>query len=277
MKLEDEYIAKWNLLRDFKIIFEMILRYLSFHSKRKNYIEEMREQALEQIVQQRAYCKSITYEHSDYQQNNTVGKKIYYTIKRLADIVGAVAGMVILSPVFLIVMILVIADDGGNPFYGHVRVGKNGKKITVYKFRSMRKDAGDLEKLLTPEQLAQYKREFKIDNDPRITKVGNFIRKTSIDELPQLFNILKGDISIVGPRPIVQKETEIYGKDIAKLLSVKPGLTGYWQAYARNNATYASGERQKMEMYYVEHQSLWLDIKILFKTVESVFKQEGAQ
>lgn len=277
VKLEDEYIAKWNLLWDFKIIFEMILRYLSFHSKRKNYIEEMREQALEQIVQQRAYCKSITYEHSDYQQNNTVGKKIYYTIKRLADIVGAVAGMVILSPVFLIVMILVIADDGGNPFYGHVRVGKNGKKITVYKFRSMRKDAGDLEKLLTPEQLAQYKREFKIDNDPRITKVGNFIRKTSIDELPQLFNILKGDISIVGPRPIVQKETEIYGKDIAKLLSVKPGLTGYWQAYARNNATYASGERQKMEMYYVEHQSLWLDIKILFKTVESVFKQEGAQ
>ena len=110
MKLEDEYIAKWNLLWDFKIIFEMILRYLSFHSKRKNYIEEMREQALEQIVQQRAYCKSITYEHSDYQQNNTVGKKIYYTIKRLADIVGAVAGMVILSPVFLIVMILVIAD-----------------------------------------------------------------------------------------------------------------------------------------------------------------------
>ena len=141
----------------------------------------------------------------------------------------------------------------------------------------MRVDAGDLKKLLTPEQLEQYQREFKIDNDPRITKVGEFIRKTSLDELPQLFNILKGDISIVGPRPIVEEETKIYGKDIVKFLSVVPGLTGYWQAYARNNATYESGERQEMEMYYVDNRSLWLDIKIFFKTFSSVLKKEGAQ
>ena len=95
--------------------------------------------------------------------------------------------------------------------------------------------------------------------------------------LVELINILKGELSIVGPRPIVEKETEIYGKDIAKLLSVKPGLTGYWQAYARNNATYESGERQRMEMYYVEHCSLWLDIKILFRTVFSVIREDGAQ
>ena len=125
--------------------------------------------------------------------------------------------------------------------------------------------------------MEQYRTEFKIDNDPRITKIGNVLRKLSLDELPQLFNILKGDISIVGPRPIVEKETQIYGKDVEKLLSVKPGLTGYWQAYARNNATYESGERQKMEMYYVDNNSLWLDIKILFKTVISVLKKEGAQ
>ena len=98
-----------------------------------------------------------------------------------------------------------------------------------------------------------------------------------IRDRPQLINILKGELSIVGPRPIVEKETEIYGKDIAKLLSVKPGLTGYWQAYARNNATYESGERQRMEMYYVEHCSLWLDIKILFRTVFSVIREDGAQ
>lgn len=185
--------------------------------------------------------------------------------------------LVVLSPIFLILMICVIAEDGGSPFYGHVRIGKNGKKIRVYKFRSMKNIDVDIEKILTPEQLLQYRTEFKIDNDPRITKVGNFLRKSSLDELPQLINILKGDISIVGPRPIVEKEIKIYGKDTAKLLSVQPGLTGYWQAYARNNATYESGERQKMEMYYVEHQSLWLDIKVIFKTFSSVLKGSGAQ
>ena len=103
------------------------------------------------------------------------------------------------------------------------------------------------------------------------------MRKTSVDELPQMINIFIGDLSIIGPRPIVEKETEVYGKDIAKFVSVKPGLTGYWQAYARNNATYESGERQAMEMYYVDHRSLLLDIKIFFKTIVSVLKREGAQ
>ena len=207
----------------------------------------------------------------------TAGDYVYLFVKRAVDIVVSAAALIVLSPVLLIIAILVIADDGGNPFYGHIRIGKNGRRITVYKFRSMRKDAGDLNKLLTPAQLEQYQKEFKIDNDPRITRVGSFLRKTSLDELPQLLNILKGDISIVGPRPIVERETKIYGDDIAKFLSVKPGLTGYWQAYARNNATYSSGERQRMEMYYVDNQSVWLDIKIVFKTVESVIKREGAQ
>ena len=178
---------------------------------------------------------------------------------------------------FIILAVIIRMSDGGSVFYGHTRVGYKGKKISVYKFRSMKTNAGDLEKILTPEQLEQYVKEFKIDNDPRITKIGGFLRKTSLDELPQLINILKGELSIVGPRPIVEKETEIYGKDIAKLLSVKPGLTGYWQAYARNNATYESGERQRMEMYYVEHCSLWMDIKILFRTVFSVIREDGAQ
>lgn len=273
---EREYIEHWNLLQDFKIVLEMIVRYITFHSKRKCTEETVREE-MEQIAEYESFKRPLQYDTTKYVHKYTVKDYAYLFIKRIIDIVVSVVALIAFSPVFLILAILVIADDGGNPFYGHTRVGKNGKRITVYKFRSMRKDAGDLEKLLTPEQLAQYQREFKIDNDPRITKVGNFLRKTSLDELPQLINILKGDISIVGPRPIVEKETAIYGDDIAKLLSVKPGLTGYWQAYARNNATYASGERQKMEMYYVDNQSLWLDIKILFKTVESVLKREGAQ
>ena len=193
------------------------------------------------------------------------------------DIVLSSAGIIILSPLLLFLAAAVILNDGGMPIYSHRRIGKNGKRIRIYKFRSMRTDAGDLEKLLTPEQLEQYRTEFKIDNDPRVTKIGNFIRKTSLDELPQLFNILGGSLSIVGPRPIVEEETKIYGKDIAKLLSVKPGLTGYWQAYARNEAGYETGERQAMEMYYIDHQSIWLDIRILFKTFSSVLQRKGAK
>lgn len=109
--------------------------------------------------------------------------------------------------------------------------------------------------------MEQYIKEFKIDDDPRVTNIGAFLRRTSLDELPQLLNVLKGDLSIVGPRPIVEKETEMYGEQIAKFLSVKPGLTGYWQAYGRSNISYENGERQRMEMYYIENRSLWLDIK----------------
>lgn len=142
----------------------------------------------------------------------------------------------------------------------------------------MKLNADKLEDMLTPEQLEEYKKEFKINNDPRITKIGKFLRKTSLDELPQLFNILKGELSVIGPRPVVAEELEMYGEsERAKFLSVKPGLTGYWQAYARNNATYESGERQRMELYYVDHACIWFDIKILLKTVISVFTRNGAK
>ena len=126
--------------------------------------------------------------------------------------------------------------------------------------------------------MIQYQKEFKIDNDPRITKMGKFLRVTSLDELPQLWDIFVGKLSVVGPRPLVKNEIELYYSDSKELfLSCKPGLTGYWQAYARNDATYESGERQKMELYYVNNRSLWLDIKILFKTVFSVLSRKGAK
>ena len=148
----------------------------------------------------------------------------------------------------------------------------------MWKFRSMYMNADKMIDQLTPEQKRQYYTEYKIDHDPRITKIGNFLRKTSLDELPQLFNVLCDDMSLVGPRPLIESEIQTYYEDMHdRLLSVKPGVTGYWQAYARNNATYQSGERQKMEMYYVYNASLWLDIKILFKTVGSVLKKQGAQ
>ena len=274
---DQEYILNWTVGLDIRIIFRAICPFCKSVSKRNlvmpaQLADEMR--CLEEIVKDRM---PLSYDTQAYVQADSSGKFMYRFIKRAVDIAASLLGLIVLSPVFLILAMIIRLSDGGSVFYGHTRIGYKGKKISVYKFRSMKTNAGDLEKILTPEQLEQYVKEFKIDNDPRITKIGNFIRRTSLDELPQLINILKGELSIVGPRPIVEKETEIYGKDIAKLLSVKPGLTGYWQAYARNNATYESGERQKMEMYYVDNCSLWLDIKILFRTVFSVIKEDGAQ
>lgn len=202
----------------------------------------------------------------------------YAFVKRAFDIMASATALIILSPVMLIAAILVYVDDPGKVFYGHVRIGKNGKPFKMWKFRSMYMNADKMIDLLTPEQAKQYYTEFKIDNDPRITKIGNFLRKTSLDELPQLFNVLCNDMSLVGPRPLIESEIQTYYEDTHDvLLAVKPGVTGYWQAYARNNATYQSGERQKMEMYYVQHASLWFDIKIFFKTIISVIKKEGAQ
>lgn len=212
------------------------------------------------------------------QESPSVKRRCYAFVKRMFDIVASAAALIILSPIMLIAAILVYVDDPGKVFYGHVRIGKNGKPFKMWKFRSMYMNADKMIDLLTPEQTKQYYTEFKIDNDPRITKIGNFLRKTSLDELPQLFNVLCNDMSLVGPRPLIESEIQTYYEDTHDvLLAVKPGVTGYWQAYARNNATYQSGERQKMEMYYVRNASLWLDIKILFKTVESVLKKSGAQ
>ncbi len=216
--------------------------------------------------------------YAETQSSKRLKTKSYLFIKRLFDFLASLVALILLSPLMLILAILVYLDDPGKVFYGHLRIGKNGKPFKMWKFRSMYMNADKMIDQLTPEQAKQYYTEFKIDNDPRITKIGNFLRKTSLDELPQLFNVLCNDMSLVGPRPLIESEIQTYYADMYDtLLAVKPGVTGYWQAYARNNATYQSGERQKMEMYYVHNASLWLDIKILFKTIGSVLKKQGAQ
>lgn len=204
-------------------------------------------------------------------------KPVYGFFKRLTDILLSGLLLLVIWPVFLIIAIAIKCDDGGKVFYRHKRVGRGGKTLYIHKFRSMKKNADQLAGQLTPEQLHQYYTEFKIDNDPRITKVGNFLRKTSLDELPQILDIFTGKLSIIGPRPLVETETQKYYGKREALLSVKPGLTGYWQAYARNDVGYADGRRQEMELYYVGHRSLWLDIKIFFKTIGSVLKRKGAK
>lgn len=201
-------------------------------------------------------------------------KPIYDFVKRVFDIVWSLIGLIVLSPVFIILSILVKTTSEGPVFFAHKRVGKGGKTIKIYKFRSMVTNAEELIKQFTPEQKAEYEKNFKLENDPRITKIGNFMRKTSLDELPQLINILKGDISIVGPRPVMDVETKIYGNYRNMLLSVKPGLTGFWAANGRSHTTYT--RRRAMEIYYVKNRSVLLDLKIIFKTFISVFKRDGA-
>lgn len=210
-------------------------------------------------------------------KKSAFSRGLYAFAKRAFDIVSSLTFLVVFSWLYLILALVVKLGDGGKVFYFHERVGKNGKTIRIPKFRTMKKNADKLEDMLTPEQLEQYKREYKIDNDPRITKVGKFLRRTSLDELPQIWSIFIGQLSVVGPRPLMRDElSEKYGKDADKLLSVKPGLIGYWASHGRSNCTYESGERQKMELYYVDNRSAWMDTKIIFKTIAGVIRRDGA-
>ena len=197
----------------------------------------------------------------------------YRYIKRFMDVILATIALVVLSPIFLIIAIAIKIESKGPVFFKHTRIGKNGKIIKLYKFRSMVINAEELIKSFTPEQMKEYKENYKLTNDPRITKIGKFLRKTSLDELPQLLNIIKGDLSIIGPRPVVTDELEKYGANTKKFLSVTPGLTGYWAANGRSCTTYE--QRMQMELYYIDNLSLKMDIKVFFKTIEAVIKREG--
>ncbi len=201
-------------------------------------------------------------------------KEIYKIVKRGMDIFIASISLVLLLPLFLIITIAIKLDSKGKVIFKHKRIGKDGKEIYIYKFRTMVENAQDLIKSFTPEQKKEFKENFKLENDPRITKVGNFLRKTSLDELPQLINILKGDLALIGPRPVINDELEKYSTNKSKFLSVTPGLTGYWAANGRSNTTYE--QRMTMELYYVDNISLKLDAEIFAKTVVSVLKREGA-
>lgn len=203
---------------------------------------------------------------------------LYVIMKRVVDIIGGLVGVILLIPLTICIGIAnKIAKDNGPIFYSQERIGKNGKRFKIYKYRSMIVDADKkLEKYLAEneEARAEWEENKKLREDPRITKVGNFIRKTSLDEFPQFINVLKGDMSLVGPRPIVDGEIEKYEGRKDEFLSVKPGCTGFWQANGRSDTTY--DERMEMELYYVRNMSIKLDIKILFKTVKAVLNKEGA-
>lgn len=205
-------------------------------------------------------------------------KMFNMVFKRFIDICGGIVGTLILIPLTLVVwMINIFSGDRGPLFYSQERIGKNGKHFKMYKFRSMVVGADEkLKELLQndPEARREYMKYRKLKHDPRITKAGNFLRKTSLDEFPQFINVIKGEMSLVGPRAVVDGEIEKFGKNKEIVLSVKPGVTGYWAANGRSDTTYE--ERVEMETFYAKNSSCILDIKILFKTVFSVIKGEGA-
>ncbi|MBL8948215.1 MAG: sugar transferase [Myxococcales bacterium] len=194
-------------------------------------------------------------------------------VKRILDIVGCSIGLLLAAPIMIATAIAVKVTSEGPVFFGQVRAGRNGRKFTMYKFRSMVVDAEKLRAKL--EHLNEMGGPvFKIKHDPRITKVGRFIRKTSIDELPQLFNVLVGDMSLVGPRPPLPSEVEQYEAWQRRRLSVKPGLTGLWQVSGRNQVDF--DEWMQLDLRYIDTWSLWLDIKIILKTIPVVLFHKGA-
>ncbi len=203
------------------------------------------------------------------------GGKIYSLFKRLFDIFCSFIAIIVLSPVLLIIGLLVKLTSKGPVFYVSTRIGKDGKPFKFYKFRSMKKDAEkELVNLL--EQNETQGITFKMKDDPRITKFGKFIRKTSLDELPQLFNILKGDMSIVGPRPCTDREYALYSEKDKKRLLVPQGLTGEWQTRGRSDTTF--DEMVDMDLEYItSKRGFWYDIKLILLTIPAVLKSKGAK
>lgn len=194
----------------------------------------------------------------------------YIIAKRAFDIVFSALFLLLLSPVLLIVPLMIVLDSRGPVFYMQKRIGKDGKPFHIYKFRSMCNDADNLIKNFSAEQRAEYEANYKLSDDFRITSVGKMIRRTNIDELPQLANILSGQLSFVGPRPVVEEELSKYGARKDRFLSAKPGLTGYWQVNRTPDTTYE--ERVEMELYYVDNRTFFMDIKLLFQTAAVVLR-----
>jgi Undecaprenyl-phosphate galactose phosphotransferase WbaP len=199
-------------------------------------------------------------------------------VKRLMDVLLAGLGVVFLSPLLLVLAVLVKLTSRGPVLFGHRRLGEGGKPIRIYKFRSMAVDAeARLQEMLTTEPAlrTEYEATYKLRDDPRITPLGRWLRRTSLDELPQLFNVLHGDLSLVGPRPIVADEIAKYGPASAAILRVSPGVTGLWQVSGRSDLDYA--ERVRLDMDYITHWSLWLDLRILAATLPAILRRKGAR
>ena len=208
---------------------------------------------------------------------NNLAKPVNRYIKTIFDYVLTITGTIAISPILIVIALWIYKDSPGPVIFKHRRIGKNGKEFNCYKFRSMCIDAKErLEELLKndPQAKAEWEKDFKLKNDPRITKSGAFLRKTSLDELPQIFNVLKGEMSLVGPRPIIRDEMARYGEYIGDYLMVKPGITGMWQVSGRSDTDYK--QRVQLDSWYVRNWSVWLDVMLLWRTIKVVINCKGA-
>ena len=214
----------------------------------------------------------------EQKEKKTFNEITYSFLKRTVDITASAAALLLLSPVFLVTSLAIRKDSDGPAMFTQKRIGKDGKLFEIYKFRTMVPDADKkLFEMLEKDENAreEYKLNKKLKHDPRITKVGNFLRKTSIDELPQLINVLKGDMSLVGPRPYLPREIKDMGEYYDTIIESKPGITGLWQVSGRSNTTFE--ERLHFDKEYNENKSFTYDMGLLVKTVGSVVKGDGAE
>ena len=208
---------------------------------------------------------------------NQLARRRNRVIKRAFDLLFTICGGLCILPFLLVIAVMVAVDNKGNVIFAHRRIGRDGKEFKCYKFQTMIPNAQEaLEKYLAenPAARKEWEESFKLTDDPRVTKLGNILRKTSLDEMPQLWNVIRGDMSLVGPRPIVAKEIERYGEYFREYAMVTPGITGMWQASGRSDTTYE--ERVEMDTWYVRNWSVWIDLMYLFKTVKIVFTGKGA-
>ena len=277
---EEFMINKDKLIKDISEIIisdnvknsKKIINYLV--ENKKHFTYSLKAKGLSLWQQDNFYI--FGYDILFLNNKDSLSNKMFKFIKRTIDLFLGSIGLIIALPLFILSYILV-KIDGGPALFGHHRIGENGKIFKCYKFRTMVVDADKkLNELLQKDELAknEWEKEHKLKNDPRITRFGKFLRKTALDELPQIINVLKGEMSLVGPRPITESELEKYG-DIAILYKkVKPGITGIWQVSGRNDISYE--ERVELDYWYTRNWTPWLDIVIIFKTIPALILRKGA-
>lgn len=236
-------------------------------------VTDLEEEQEDELIKTREIIMNVEQQGV---QRTSLRELGYRFIKRTFDIVCGLIGLICLIPLTILVKIIsVCSGDHKSIFYTQKRIGKNGREFKLYKFRSMVPNADEiLEQTLKMDKVRaeEWKKYQKFEHDPRITKIGNILRKTSLDEVPQFINILKGDMSMIGPRPLVPGELDLHDGNHEIYESVRPGITGWWACNGRSATTYA--ERLELEYYYVKNKSLWLDIKCVFKTISAVLTKK---
>lgn len=239
-------------------------------------VTDLEEEQEDELIKTREIIMNVEQQGV---QRTSLRELGYRFIKRIFDIVCGLIGVICLIPLTILVKIIsVCSGDHKSIFYTQKRIGKNGREFKLYKLRSMVPNADEiLEQTLKMDKVRaeEWKKYQKFEHDPRITKIGNILRKTSLDEVPQFINILKGDMSMIGPRPLVPGELDLHDGNHEIYESVRPGITGWWACNGRSATTYA--ERLELEYYYVKNKSLWLDIKCVFKTISAVITKKGAK